>query len=50
LKLDNVLVTVSKDGEITDLKLADFGMACRFDEVTQETASGTIGYMAPELL
>jgi len=50
LKLDNILVTVGSQGTITNLKLADFGMACKFDKIASDTVCGTIGYMAPELL
>lgn len=51
IKPENILVCVDKYGKIYDLKLADFGLACKIsDKKTQKKClAGSIGYMAPEI-
>ena len=49
IKLDNILVSIDKNGFIYDLKLADFGKAVVIKkEEMFNGLCGTIGYMAPE--
>lgn len=49
IKPENLLVELNADGQVTELKLADFGLAC---EVTQPLLAvcGTPTYVAPEIL
>ena len=51
IKLENILVNTNENGQITELKLADFGFACTAQELnSEENFCGSIQYMAPELL
>lgn len=52
IKPENILVCVDKKGRIYDVKLADFGLACKITDKTRQrtTAVGSTGYMAPEIL
>lgn len=51
LKPENVLVNVDRQGQITSLKLADFGQGCKIYKNTMCSAKfGTKGYIAPEAL
>lgn len=49
IKPENLLVELDADGQVTELKLADFGLAC---EVVQPLLAvcGTPTYVAPEIL
>lgn len=49
IKPENLLVELDEDGRVTQLKLADFGLAC---EVTEPLTAvcGTPTYVAPEIL
>lgn len=53
IKPENVLVQISKDsGYVTDIRLIDFGMACRREDASyqfNEHSIGTKGYVAPEV-
>ena len=50
LKPENILINFNKDGTINDVKLADFGLACKKTHcpVTISRDCGTLGYIAPE--
>lgn len=56
IKLENILVWVDQQGNINDLKIADFGMAKRTKGTSSNTHKrrnslfGTVGYMAPEVI
>ena len=51
IKLENILVNTNENGQVTDLKLADFGFACVAQELnSEENFCGSIQYMAPEQL
>eukprot|EP01017_Pseudomicrothorax_dubius_P037265 TRINITY_DN5442_c0_g2_i4.p1 TRINITY_DN5442_c0_g2~~TRINITY_DN5442_c0_g2_i4.p1 ORF type:complete len:529 (-),score=76.26 TRINITY_DN5442_c0_g2_i4:85-1671(-) len=47
VKLENVLVATSND--VTDIRLADFDVACTTEKTTNVRVCGTPGYMAPEM-
>lgn len=49
IKPENLLVELDEAGRVTQLKLADFGLAC---EVTEPLTAvcGTPTYVAPEIL
>lgn len=50
IKLENILVNVDENGQVSDLKLADFGFACAAQELnSEENFCGSIQYMAPEI-
>lgn len=51
IKPENLLVELDESGHITQLKLADFGLACEVVEPNGLTAvCGTPTYVAPEIL
>ena len=50
IKPENILLSVDEDGEILDLKLADFGMVCEFGQQQVIDEFGTMGYQAPEVI
>jgi predicted Ser/Thr protein kinase len=49
LKPGNILLASSPDGR-TQLKVLDFGLAQRFSDEKKRKVSGTLAYMAPEVL
>ena len=52
LKPDNILLNLSSDNKIVDLKLADFGFAFKasIDRKSGDDSRGTLIYSAPEML
>ena len=52
IKPDNLLIKVNEEAKVTNLKLADFGLAWRLDDknMSQQKNYGTLGYMAPEIM
>jgi len=49
IKPENILVNLGDFGVIKSLKLADFGLACYFDDKSIESkVFGSQGYKAPE--
>ena len=52
IKPDNILVNLDKQGKLSELKLTDFGLACKISEAHEQknTMAGSMGYMAPEIL
>ena len=52
LKLENILLNIDNNGNISDVKLADFGLSKRSDEhlIAGPHTAGTPPYMAPEML
>ena len=52
MKPDNILINEGKDGQIREVKLADFGLACKAskDDQYKDENCGTLGYIAPEML
>ena len=49
IKMENILVNVDQCGQVTDLKLADFGFACISQVLaSQDHSCGTLSFMAPE--
>lgn len=52
LKLENILVKVNSKGDITDVKISDFGFARSTSEklVAGQDSHGTFQYAAPEML
>lgn len=51
IKMENILVNVDQNGQVTDLKLADFGFACKDQVLTsQDHFCGSLPYMSPEQL
>ena len=50
LKFDNILINVDTDGNITDLRISDFGLTRSNKEFkTNVDSDGTLVYMAPEM-
>lgn len=49
IKPENLLVELDADGVVTELKLADFGLACEVVEPLLAVC-GTPTYVAPEIL
>lgn len=47
IKPENILLELNQD--LSHFKLADFGLAC-YEDDTQRTCLGSLGYMAPEML
>ena len=52
IKLENILVCIDSKGRIYDLKVADFGLACKISDLDEQqyTVAGSVGYMAPEII
>lgn len=51
IKPENVFLRVGQHGEqVHEIKLGDFGLACRFRASTSQKRYGTCGYMAPEII
>ena len=51
IKLENILVNADASGQISSLKLADFGFACTAEELnSDDNFCGSLQYMAPEQL
>ena len=51
IKIENILVNQDQQGQVIDIKLADFGYACNSEELSSEEGFyGTIPFMAPEQL
>lgn len=49
IKMENILVNVDEQGQVTDLKLADFGFACSAEALpSNENLCGSLPFMAPE--
>jgi serine/threonine protein kinase len=44
IKPENILLSVGENGEILDLKIADFGMVCTIGSQGVEDEYGTVGY------
>lgn len=49
IKPENLLVEMDENGQVRELKLADFGLACEVDEPLTAVC-GTPTYVAPEIL
>lgn len=53
IKPENLLLKLDEDGNVTDIKLTDFGMSHRIDPSKRVIYGGklfgTVGYMSPEL-
>ena len=50
IKPENILLLVDENGQINDVKLADFGMVCQIGSQRADDEFGTSGYQAPEYL
>jgi len=51
IKLENFLVKSSPDGQELDIKLSDFGIACKYNEMNPPSAkTGSLASVAPEVL
>ena len=52
LKLENILVRVNSNGEVSRIKIADFGLSRSASTIYQGVvdARGTLEYAAPEML
>lgn len=52
IKPENLLIKMNEDAKVIDLKLADFGHACKIgcEANKYQKNYGTLGYMAPEIM
>ena len=50
LKSENVMVDFDESGQISTVKLIDFGSACLFDKLNSQVELTTPEYMPPEIL
>lgn len=50
LKLDNILINLDTQDNITDLRISDFGLSRSLNKFNTNTdCDGTLNYMAPEM-
>ena len=51
IKMENILVNVDEAGQVTEVKLADFGFACNAEKLdSEDNFCGSLVFMAPEQL